>query len=54
MKGEVQCMCVCVCVCVCVGFWVVVNRTGCFEQVTCRTDLKMNRDIAKDTCLDKE
>ena len=46
MKGEVQC--VCVCVCVCVGFWVVVNRIVCLEQVTCRTDLKMNRDIAKE------
>ena len=37
-----------VCVCVCVGCWVGVKRTVCLEQVTYRTDLKMDRAIAKE------
>lgn len=43
VKGEVLCVCVCV-------YWDLGSgeQDSCLEQVTCRTDLKMNRDIAKE------
>ena len=40
-------VCVCVCVCVCVGGRVVVSRTVCLDEVTRRTDLKMDKVIPR-------